>query len=127
MQRGNGETILVIDDEAAILAITRKTLLNFGYRVLTAGDGVEAVALYARDPSAVDVVLTDIMMPILDGPATIRALLRINPAVKIIAASGLNENGSVAKVDDKRVRRFLMKPYTADTLLGAIRQTLEEP
>jgi CheY-like chemotaxis protein len=127
MQRGNGETILVIDDEAAILAITRKTLLNFGYQVLTAGDGVEAVALYARDPSAVDVVLTDIMMPILDGPATIRALLRINPAVKIIAASGLNENGSAAKVDDKRVKRFLMKPYTADTLLGAIRKTLEEP
>ena len=97
LPRGNGETVLVVDDEASILIITSQTLQAFGYRVLTATDGAEAVAIYAQHRHEIAVVLTDMMMPIMDGPATIRALTQINPAIKIIAASGLNANGEVAK------------------------------
>ena len=126
LPRGAGEMILIIDDEASVLNITGQTLQAFGYRVLTATDGAEAVALYAKHQNDIAVVLTDMMMPVMDGPATIRALQRINPAVKVIAASGLNANGAVTKAPDAGVKHFLMKPYTAGTLLKVLRMLLEE-
>jgi CheY-like chemotaxis protein len=95
---------------------------------LTATDGANAVAVYAKHENEIAVVLTDMMMPIMDGPATIHALRRVNPAVKIIAASGLNANGDVAKASGGRdgVRHFLMKPYTAGSLLKTMRAILDE-
>jgi PAS domain S-box-containing protein len=120
LPRGNGETILVIDDEASILTITSQTLEAFGYRVLTATNGAEAIAIYAQHPNEIAVVLTDTMMPVMDGPATIHALMMMNPAVKIIVASGLNTNGSVAKASEAGIRHFLLKPYTATTLLKTL-------
>jgi CheY-like chemotaxis protein len=127
LPRGKGETVLIVDDEASILTITSQTLQAFGYRVLTASDGAEAVAVYARNMSEIAVVLTDMMMPVMDGPAMIHALMRINPEVKIVAASGLNANGGVAKVSGLGVKHFLTKPYTAGTLLKMIRTVLDEP
>ena len=126
LPRGNGETILLVDDEASILIITSQTLQAFGYRVLTATDGAEAVAIYAQRRHEIAAVLTDMMMPIMDGPATIRALTKIDPAIKIIAASGLNANGSEAKAIGAGVKHFLTKPYTAGTLLKTIRTILDE-
>jgi nitrogen-specific signal transduction histidine kinase/ActR/RegA family two-component response regulator len=126
LPRGQGETVLVIDDEASIVTITSQTLESFGYRVLTATDGAEGVALYAIHQEEIAVVITDVMMPVMDGAATIRALVWINPAIKIIAASGLDANGSRINVADPNVRHFLTKPYTARTLLTTLRATLEE-
>jgi CheY-like chemotaxis protein len=126
LPRGNGETILVVDDEASILAITSQTLQAFGYRVLTAEDGADALGAYAQHRHEIAVVLTDMMMPIMDGAATIHALTKMNPGVKIIAASGLNPNGSVARVSGTVVKHFLTKPYTAGTLLKTVRAVLEE-
>ena len=127
MPRGNGETILVVDDEASILSITRQTLQAFGYRVETAMNGADALSVYVQHRNEIAVVLTDMMMPILDGAATIHALMRINPAVKIIAASGLNSNGGEAKFAGDGVKHFLTKPYTAATLLKTLRTLLDEP
>ncbi|MCE0499756.1 MAG: PAS domain S-box protein [Methylacidiphilales bacterium] len=126
LPRGNGETILLVDDEASILTITGQTLQAFGYRVLTALDGTEALAVYIEHKNEIAVVLTDMAMPILDGPATIRALMKINPAIKIIAASGLNVNVGAAKMSGTSVKHFLMKPYTAETLLKTLRAILDE-
>jgi PAS domain S-box-containing protein len=126
MPRGNGEMVLVVDDEAAILTVTGKTLQAFGYRVLTATDGADALAIYLQHKDECAVVLTDMMMPVMDGPATIHALMRINPAVKIIAASGLNANGGVAKASGAGVRHFLTKPYPTGTLLKTLRAILAE-
>jgi CheY-like chemotaxis protein len=123
LPRGGGEEVLVIEDEASILTITSQTLQAFGYRVLTATDGAEALAIYAQKKDEIAVVLTDMTMPILDGPATIRALMRINPKIKIVAASGLNPNGPAAGMG---VKHFLTKPYTAGTLLKTLRVTLDE-
>jgi PAS domain S-box-containing protein len=122
--RGNGETVLVIDDEASILTITSQTLEAFGYRALTAKDGADAVAIYAQHRNEIAVVLTDMMMPVMDGPATIKILRKINPAAKIVASSGLHANGSVAKGGD--VKHFLPKPYTPEILLKTIRAILDE-
>jgi PAS domain S-box-containing protein len=126
LPRGNGETVLVVDDEASILTITSQTLQSFGYRVITAANGAAAVAAYAKQSGEIAVILTDMMMPIMDGPATIHALLQINPAVRIVAASGLNANGGEAKVASAGIKHFLMKPYNAGTLLKSIRAILDE-
>ena len=126
LPRGNGETILVVDDENSILTITGQTLKAFGYRVLEAMDGAEAIAVYAQHRDKIAVVLTDMMMPVMDGTATIHALMRINPSVKIIAASGLNANGATAK-STPGIKHFLSKPYTAGALLQKLRTVLDEP
>jgi CheY-like chemotaxis protein len=89
-------------------------------------DGADAVAVYAEHKNEIAVVLTDMMMPVMDGPATIHALMRINPAIKIIAASGLNSNGGVATASSAGVKHFLTKPYTAGTLLKTMRAILDE-
>ncbi len=126
LPRGNGELVLVIDDEVAVRQITRQTLEAFGYRVLLASDGVEATSIYATRHQEIDVVLTDMMMPLMDGPTTIMVLLRINPGLRIIAASGLNANGMVAKATNAGVKHFIPKPYTAETLLKTICEVLSD-
>jgi PAS domain S-box-containing protein len=127
LPRGNGETVLMIDDEASILTITGQTLEAFGYRILTARDGAEAVAIYAEHKNEIAVVLTDMMMPVMDGLNLIRVLTRINPAIKIVAASGLAKNGSGSREPGGNIKHFLTKPYTAETLLKTIRAILDEP
>jgi PAS domain S-box-containing protein len=122
LPRGHGELILVVDDEVSIRLITQQTLEAFGYRVLLATDGAEAVALYAGRGTEIAAVLTDMMMPVMDGPATILVLRRMNPALPIIAASGLTANGQSAA--GLGVQKFLPKPYTAETLLSALKQVL---
>jgi CheY-like chemotaxis protein len=126
LPRGQGETVLLVDDEPSILTITTQTLLAFGYRVLTATDGAEAVAIYADKRNDIAAVLTDMAMPIMDGAATIRALRRMNPSLKIIAASGLHANEHVTNASGLGVSHFLTKPYTAGLLLKTLRTTLDE-
>lgn len=121
---GKGELVLVVDDEDTIRQITRSTLEAFGYRVLTAADGTEAVALYAEHRNKIAVVLTDMLMPFMDGPATIRALLKMDPEVKIIAASGLTAGQRAGEASLEGVKIFLSKPYTAEKLLKALDQVL---
>jgi PAS domain S-box-containing protein len=121
---GHGELILVVDDEMAIREITRGTLESYGYRALTASDGTEAIALYAQHRDEIKVVLTDMMMPYMDGPATIRALQKLNPHVKIIASSGLTENARALEASNAGVKTFLSKPYTAGRLLKALGEVL---
>ncbi len=125
LPRGNGELILVVDDEASVLTITSQTLQAFGYRVLTATDGADAVGVYVQHKNDVAAILTDMMMPEMDGPATIHALMRIKPSVNIIAASGLNENGAVAKASNDGIKDLMMKPYTPGTLRKTIRTLLD--
>ena len=123
---GAGELILVVDDEESIREITRGTLETFGYNVLTASDGTEALALYADKKNEIAVVLTDMVMPFMDGPATIRALQRMNPKVRIIAASGLGAGQHAGEGALEGVSVFLNKPYTAEKLLKTLAQVLKE-
>jgi PAS domain S-box-containing protein len=127
MPRGKGELLLVVDDEFSIREITQQTLEAYGYRVITATDGAEAVALYAKHSDEVALVLTDMMMPIMDGAATMQVLIRINPAIKIIAASGIDSGDNVGKARGAGATDFLIKPYAAETLLTLIREVLDRP
>jgi PAS domain S-box-containing protein len=124
---GSGELILLVDDEEVILDVSRKTLEKRGYRVLTAQEGATAVALYAQHQGEIAAVLTDMMMPVMDGLSTLRALRRINPDVKVIAASGLSSNVNPAKVSDAGIRYFLNKPFRTETLLKTLREAIDSP
>lgn len=121
---GNGELILVVDDEVSIREITKETLETYGYRVLTASEGTEAIALYAQQFSNIHVVITDVLMPIMDGLSTIRALQKMNPEIKIIAASGLTLNKGLIDTSNLNVETFLSKPFTAEKLLKTLASVL---
>jgi two-component system cell cycle sensor histidine kinase/response regulator CckA len=118
---GKGELVLVAEDEESIRDITRETLEAYGYSVITADDGVEAVSLYVQNMDKIMVVLLDMNMPFMDGPVTIKALQKINPAVKIILMSGLDEN---FKKYEQSICSFLQKPYTASELLTNLAKCL---
>ncbi len=120
---GNGECVLVVDDEAAILEIIKTTLESNGYKVLTATDGAEAVAIYAQRKEKIDLVVTDMSMPYMDGKATIRALRKIDPEIKIIAISGLTQNDFGLK---KESLTFLNKPFSSKMLLKSIHESLRK-
>ncbi len=114
---GHGELIMIVDDEEAIRLSMRDTLEAFGYRTILAGDGAEAAAMYPGRAEEIAVVITDMMMPVMDGPALIAALLEINPGVKIVGVSGLTSySDALARGSQGRVH-FLAKPYTADDIL----------
>lgn len=126
LPRGGGEIILIVDDEAPILEIAREVLETFGYRTLIASNGDEALSIYVSRQSEIDVVLTDMMMPVMDGREMISRISRINPAVRIIATSGVASNVDPSNQALENVRNFLPKPYTAEALLKCLRQVLEE-
>ena len=106
--------------------MTKETLETFGYRVITARDGAEAVAAFSAHRYEIKGVLTDMLMPHMDGPATIRVLKRIDPSVKIIAASGLLDAEKVKDATGLEQIAFLMKPYTAEKLLTTVHRVLAE-
>ncbi len=122
--KGNGELILIVDDEAAIREITKAALEAYGYQTISAADGTEAVALFALRKDRIDLVITDMMMPYMDGVATIHALRKLDPKVRILAMSGLARTEGVSEL--KGVTSFLTKPYTSGKLLEAVHSALSE-
>ncbi len=120
---GDGEWILVAEDEESIRDVTLSTLQMSGYKVLTANDGAEAVALYVENMDKIKVILMDMMMPVMDGQVSIRAIRGINPEVKIIAVSGLAEKDKLKSIADY-TNAFLPKPYTAKRLLRTIHEVI---
>ena len=121
---GQGELILVVDDEAPLREALRKTLENSGYRALTAGDGVEALALFDQHRSEVRGVLVDLMMPKLDGLSVMRILKKIAPQVPVIACSGIADEDHAADLAELGVREFLEKPFSVSSLLDALNTVL---
>jgi two-component system, cell cycle sensor histidine kinase and response regulator CckA len=117
--RGNGELILVVDDELAVQEITQATLEAYNYQAITAGDGIDAIALYAQNPD-IKVILLDLMMPNLDAITTIRILRKLNPDVPIIAMSGLATNELAMSTAYEGAQSFLAKPFTASVLINMV-------
>ena len=123
---GHGELVLIAEDEDSIREITVSTLEKYGYKVLAANDGADAVVLYAQNKDKVKVILMDMMMPVMDGHASIRAIHKINPEVKVIAVSGLAEKDKLAEIASSHTKAFLPKPYTAQKLLKTIHEVMSK-
>ena len=124
MPLGRGELVLVVDDEVAIREATREILEQHQYRVLTAADGREGLDVFLRERENVRLVLTDLMMPVMSGIALVRALRTLEPNVKIIAASGLDDDGKRTELAALGISEILVKPYVPAQLLGVLRRHL---
>lgn len=127
--RGNGETILIAEDEEAVLTLARTILETYGCRVLSAKDGVEAVEIFREQGQEIRGVLLDFQMPRLNGRQTLEAIRREKPSAKVILCSGLNASVSdqLPEGSDPAARpdAFLTKPYTVDQLLQAVGNLLK--
>lgn len=113
MYQGRGEVILLVDDEAQIIEVTKTILENYNYQIITARNGKEAIDIYTQNQDEIKLVLMDIMMPEMDGNAAICKLKEINPQVKIIACSGRN----IEPDNEAQVAAILLKPYSNQELL----------
>jgi CheY-like chemotaxis protein len=123
---GHGELVLVVDDEEAIRSIAQHSLGARGYCVVTASDGAEALVTFSRARESFQAVVTDMLMPVMDGAALIRALRRHSPRVGIVAMSGLAEQETAAAQAGLGTGAFLTKPFSMDRLLQVLRGVLDQ-
>ncbi len=121
--QGHGEWVLVVDDEASIREMTKETLNTFGYNILTAKDAFEALSLFERNKEKVEVVLVDMLMPIMDGSECMMALRKIKSGVRLILTSGLDDHQRLCR-ENPGLCIFLPKPYTAEKLLITVHDLL---
>ena len=122
--RGRGECVMVIDDEASFREITRSILEKYGYRTLSATEGAEALALMAQHRGEVDLAITDMMMPQMDGTTTLRALRTMDPRVRLLATSGMPVSDRFQPLGSGERVSFLLKPYSTGRLLQAVHEAL---
>lgn len=124
---GQLELILLVDDEATIRLVSTATLKEWNYRVVSASNGREGLALLHERRAEVKLVVTDLMMPVLGGQSLIRAVRALAPEIRVIAATGLDPGEKRAELRELGVRTILMKPYSARFLLKAVAAELREP
>ena len=126
--RGSGETVLFVDDEERVRQVVSVALESHGYRVIEAADGAEAVGIYASRQSEIDLVITDIIMPIMDGVALARALRSVNSKVRILGCSGFSGSGPygmrLQELRELGVERILEKPFAVNEMLVAVHEAL---
>jgi CheY-like chemotaxis protein len=121
---GNGEHVLVVDDEPGIVRMTKLILEQHNYHVLTAEGGPDALALIAQQIEPIKIVLTDMSMPFMDGVALVRSIQKMKPATMFIASTGQGEETRTGELESLGVRNLLTKPYDTHKLLTTVRDTL---
>ena len=125
MRRGT-ETILVVDDEEMIKDLARDILARYGYTVLTAGGGEEAVEVYRQNKQEIAVVVLDIVMPEVGGREVFRRIREIDPAAQVIVSSGYNQERDAADLLMEGAIAFVQKPYRLASLVGTIGEVIEK-
>jgi hypothetical protein len=105
--------------------VTSATLEQYGYKTLSAADGTEALAIFVKQIEKIDLVISDLAMPYLDGAALIRALQKLNPKLKIIAASGIIDEQKF-NLKEIKVNALLLKPFTSETLLKTVQSVIND-
>jgi nitrogen-specific signal transduction histidine kinase/CheY-like chemotaxis protein len=124
--RGGSETILLVDDEEPIRELGEQVLKKFGYTVLQASDGESAVKLYQEKKEEIDLVLLDLIMPVMGGKRCMDWLLQINPELKVIIASGYSPEETVKEILEGGAKNFINKPFNMKEMLQAVRKVLDE-
>jgi len=117
---GTGEQVLIVDDEESIREMTRAVLEANGYRIMIANNGGEAVGVYAAHQSDISVVISDVMMPAMDGFQLLKALRSINSDVRVIMTSGLTGRNLPDLAEEEGAIAFLHKPFVAESLLRIV-------
>jgi len=124
LKRGD-ELILLADDEKNIRNLGKNILEGYGYRVLLANDGEEAISIYNKNKDKIGLVILDMIMPKLGGNETFLRMKDINPEVKVIISSGYSPNGMVKDILDIGAKGFIQKPYQLNDLLLKVRNILD--
>jgi PAS domain S-box-containing protein len=119
------ETILLVDDEEALTTVGKRILEKFGYKVITAHDGLEALEFYSTHMDKIDLVLLDMTMPKMDGARLLRELVNVNPLVKAVMYSGYGHPAAVGELLKGGSRKFLHKPYRPEELVRTVREVLD--
>jgi len=122
---GQNELILVVEDEQNVNMMVREALMDEGYRALSAKDGFEAIRIYKKYSTRIDLVILDYVMPIMDGGEVFEEMRLINPQVAVVLSSGFTEHDNLRAMLAKGLRGFIPKPYTRQKLLTQVRATLD--
>jgi two-component system cell cycle sensor histidine kinase/response regulator CckA len=122
---GHGELVLLVDDEANILRVTKMALENKNYQVVSASDGREALKIFSEQSDSIKVVLTDMDLPHLGGVALAREIRKMKPDMALIASTGQGEYANIAELQPLGVVNFLTKPYDTEKLLMTLRSAME--
>jgi CheY-like chemotaxis protein len=123
---GNGESILIVDDEQHILATLKEVLEKHGYRALVAENGEDAIRVFIEHAAIIQVVVTDVMMPVMGGLALINTLRVLKPALGVIATTGLEQAEKKAEFAALGVSTILAKPFSPALLLKALDNILNK-
>ncbi|MBW1981410.1 MAG: PAS domain S-box protein [Deltaproteobacteria bacterium] len=123
--RGGNECVLLVDDEPAIRDLGERILRSFGYTVLVAGDGETALTLYDRERGRIDLIILDLIMPGMGGRKCLEKILEVNPAAKVLIASGHSPNGPKTELLAAGAKGFFAKPYKVTELLAGVREILD--
>ena len=122
---GVRELVMIVDDEDFVTMLAQRVLTDEGYRVVTARDGFQAIALYRKLRDEIALIILDFTMPVMDGSDVFHELIEINPKVPVVLSSGFAEQESLRAMLAKGMRGFIPKPYTQEKLLTQIRATLD--
>jgi two-component system cell cycle sensor histidine kinase/response regulator CckA len=126
LPQGGSETLLLVEDEATVRASVRRLLEWHGYRVIEAGNGTEALRIYEDNPGAIDLVLTDLVMPEMGGHELVERLRLSNPAIRVVFMSGYTEKMVAGNGSMPPGTGFVEKPFTVETLMRRLREVLDE-
>ena len=121
-----GETVLVVDDEQIVRRTAKTMLERYGYSVVLAENGREAVELYRVLADKIALILLDMTMPLMGGEETLRELKTIRPEVRVLLSSGYNEVEAIRRFTGKGLAGFIQKPYSAIALTEKVRSILAE-
>jgi len=119
------ETILLVDDEKAVLDVTRDLLITLGYQVYETENAQEALELYAEKKDDIDLVILDMIMPGISGGEAFNRLMEINPEVKVLLSSGYSINGEAQEILDRGCKGFIQKPFQLKELAQSVRAVLD--
>jgi PAS domain S-box-containing protein len=122
--KGGGELIMVVDDEPSVRKLASAILIRGGYRTVTAGEGREGLKVFEEQRREIKLVVSDLMMPQLDGPGMLRELRQLQPEIKCIIITGLGEENRIAEAKAAGADLILNKPFSADQLLTDVKQLL---
>jgi PAS domain S-box-containing protein len=126
LPRGGIETILLVDDEEFVRNPGRQSLAKFGYTVLTVSDGARALELYRKEQERIDLVILDLIMPGMSGRKCLEELIKIDPQVKVLVASGYSANESAKETIEAGAKGYIGKPYSVRQMLKVVRQVLDQ-
>ena len=116
--------MLLVEDEDPVRMFSSRALKNKGYRVIEAPSGEAALAILAKGDERIDLVVTDVVMPKMDGPTLVKELRSTHPDMKVIFISGYTEDSFRKRLGDERDIHFLPKPFSLKQLAGKVKEVL---